>query len=59
VPHAPPTVVTFAFVEYGNVRTTPFTLVTVTVGAPVSMMTDCAAGAPVLPAASVCVIAIE
>jgi hypothetical protein len=37
VPQLPPIDVTFAAVEYGNVRTEPFTLVTVTVGGVVSL----------------------
>jgi hypothetical protein len=59
VPHAPPNEVTFTFVEYGKVRAAPFTLVTETVGAPVSMMTVCAPLEPELPAASPCVTVIE
>jgi hypothetical protein len=39
VPHAPPIVETEALVLYGNDRTAPFTLVTVTTGAVVSAAT--------------------
>src|SRR4051794_30020472 len=38
VSHAPPTVVTFWFVEYGNVRVEPFTCVNATVGAVLSIV---------------------
>ena len=50
VPHAPPTVVTIAFVRYGNVRAVPLTEVSVTTGAVLSTVIDCAPLVPVLPA---------
>jgi hypothetical protein len=40
---------------YGKVRGVPFTLVSVTAGAVVSMMIVCAPDVPVLPPLSVCV----
>ena len=51
-PHAPPMVVTVAFVVYGNVRAVPFTLVSVTTGAVLSTVIDFAPLVPVFPAVS-------
>ena len=59
VVHAPPRVVTVALVKYGNVRAVPFTVVSVTVGAAVLIVIDCAPDVPVLPAVSDCVAVIE
>jgi hypothetical protein len=55
VEHAPPTDVTEAFVEKGNVRGVPLTVVIVTAGAVTSMTIDCPPLVPVFPALSVCV----
>src|SRR4051794_31307572 len=55
VVHAPPTVATVAFVVYGNVRTVPLTVVSVTAGAAVLMVIACAPLLPTLLAVSVCV----
>ena len=55
VVHAPPSVVTVVFVLKGKVRTPPLTVVSVTVGAAVLMVIDCAPLVPVLVAVSVCV----
>jgi hypothetical protein len=55
VPHAPPTDVTATFVENGNVRGVPLTLVTVTTGAETSTTMFWPPVVPVLPAMSVCV----
>ena len=55
VVHAPPRVVTVAFVLKGNVRTPPLTVVNVTVGAAVLIVIDCAPLVPVFVAVSVCV----
>src|SRR3954464_1063782 len=55
VVHAPPSVVTVAFVMNGNVRAVPFTVATVTTGAAVLMVIDCAPLVPVFVAVSVCV----
>src|SRR5262249_8018011 len=57
VPHAPPTAVTFALVEYGNVRVTLFTVVSVTIGPVASTLSVWVGLAPVLPAVSVCTAA--
>ena len=46
---------TVVFVMYGNVRAVPFTVVSVTVGAAVLIVIDCAPVVPVFPAVSVCV----
>ena len=54
--HVPPTLVTVAFVVYGNVRAVLFTEVRVTVGAAVWTVIDCAPLEPVLPAVSACVV---
>ena len=53
MPHAPPTVVTVAFVVNGNVRAVPFTLVSVTIGAAVSIVIVLAPLVPTLAAVSV------
>src|SRR5262249_23168166 len=52
VVHAPPMVVTVAFVTYGHERAVPLTVVSVTVGAAVLMVIDWAPDVPVLPAVS-------
>ena len=52
--HAPPTEVTVPFVLCGKVTVDPFTLVSVTVGAVLSIVTDLLPEPPALPAASVC-----
>ena len=52
VVHTPPIVLTVVFVMNGNVRTVPFTEVSVTVGAAVLMTIVCAPLVPVLPAVS-------
>jgi hypothetical protein len=52
VPHVPPSAVTFAFVEYGNVRGVPLTLVAVTAGAAVSIVIVRGVLVPVLPSVS-------
>ena len=59
VVHAPPRVVTVAFVVYGNVRAVPFTCVRVTVGALVFTVIACAPVVPVFVAVSDCVTVIE
>jgi hypothetical protein len=53
--HAPPSVLTVAFVMKGKVRAVPLTVVNVTVGAAVFTTTFCAPVVPVFPAVSVCV----
>src|SRR3954447_11976214 len=58
VVHVPPTVVTVRFVEYGNVRAVPFSVVIATVGAAVLTVIDCAPVVPRLPAVSVWVAAM-
>jgi hypothetical protein len=59
VVHAPPIVLTVAFVMNGNVRAVPLTVVSVTVGAAVLMVIDCAPDVPVFAAVSDCVAVIE
>src|SRR5262249_54338772 len=56
---APPTDVTVTLVEYGKVRATPFTCVSVTTGAVWSIVTVWAPLVPVLPALSACVAVTE
>src|SRR5262245_65396387 len=51
-PHAPPTDVATWLVRYGNVRTVPFTEVSVTIGVVLSTMMFRAPVVPVLPAVS-------
>ena len=53
MPQAPPTEVAAMFVDKGKVRAVPFTDVSVTTGAVVSMMTDCAPLVPTLAKLSV------
>ncbi len=55
VPHSPPIDVTLAFVKYGNDRAEPFTLVTDTTGAVLSIVTAFELAVPVFVAASPCV----
>src|SRR5205085_6604254 len=55
VPHAPPIVVTFWFVEYGKPTALPLTFVNDTTGAVLSIVTDSLPLLPVLPAKSDCV----
>src|SRR3954447_7900970 len=55
VVHAPPSVVTVAFVMNGNVRAVPLMVPTVTTGAAVLTVIDCAPVAPVFVAVSLCV----
>src|SRR3954453_24203551 len=52
VVHVPPSVVTVAFVMNGNVRAVPLTVVSVTTGAAVLMVIDCAPLVPVFVAVS-------
>src|SRR5262245_65044107 len=59
VVHAPPSVLTVAFVMYGKVRAVPLTVVIVTVGAAVLIVIDCAPELPVLPAVSDWLAVIE
>ena len=53
VPQVPPIVVTFVFVLCGKVRVIPFTVVTTTTGAVLSMVTVRATAVPLFPAVSV------
>src|SRR3954451_20276798 len=53
VVHAPPSVVTVVFVMNGKVRAVPFTVATVTTGAAVLIVIDCAPLVPVFVAVSV------
>src|SRR4051794_29231521 len=55
VVHAPPSVVTVAFVMNGNVRAVPLMVPTVTTGAAVLTVIDCTPLEPVFVAASLCV----
>jgi hypothetical protein len=55
VPQVPPTLETAWLLLKGNVRTVPFTRVTATLGAVVSIVMLCAPEVPVLPAVSPCV----
>ena len=59
VPHAPLTVVTVVFVVYGNERTVPLTVVSVTTGAVRSTVIVCAPLVALFVAASVWVAVIE
>src|SRR3954453_21248001 len=59
LPHAPPTVVAVVFVVNGNVRTAPFTDVSVTTGAVRSTVRVWAPVVPAFAAVSVCVAVIE
>jgi len=59
VVHVPPNVVTVALVVYGNVRPTPLTLVSVTVGPEVRIVIDFEPDVPVFPAASFWVAVTE
>ena len=58
-PHMPPRVVTTTLLEYGNVRTVPLTVVSVTTGVVLSTVSDRAPDVPVLPDVSLCVAVIE
>src|SRR5262245_11684926 len=59
VVHAPASVVTVALVVNGNVRATPFTVVSVTVGAVVCTVITFGPEVPVFPAVSDCVAVTE
>ena len=59
VPHVPPKVVTVALLRYGNVRTRPLTVVSVTTGSVLSTVMLCGLLVPVLPAVSLWVAVTE